>query len=104
MYIAMNRFKVKKDRTEDFENMWRNRDSYLHENPGFKEFSLLKGPETEEYNLYSSHTTWESHQHFTDWTKSESFRKAHANAGHTADPVTLGHPQFEGFEVILSTP
>ncbi len=54
MYIAMNRFKVKKDRTADFEAMWRNRDSYLHEVDGFKSFHLLKGPEQDDYVLYAS--------------------------------------------------
>ena len=38
MYIAMNRFRVLKDRTGDFENAWFNRDSYLHALPGFIAF------------------------------------------------------------------
>ena len=33
MYIAMNRFKVLKDCTKDFENAWFSRESYLHELP-----------------------------------------------------------------------
>ncbi|MGE3627827.1 MAG: antibiotic biosynthesis monooxygenase, partial [Hyphomicrobiales bacterium] len=37
---------------------------------------------------------------FNNWTKSDAFRKAHANAGNTSDGMTLGHPNFEGFEVI----
>ena len=102
MYIAMNRFQVKKERCGDFEQMWKDRDSYLHEVPGYKEFHLLKGPEEEDHILYSSHTLWESHGHFVDWTKSEAFRKAHANAGNQSDPVTLGHPKFEGFEIVLT--
>lgn len=102
MYIAMNRFKVKKDRGEDFERMWRERDSYLHEMPGYREFHLLKGPEHEDYILYSSHTLWDSYDHFEAWTKSDAFRKAHANAGDKSDPITLGHPQFEGFEIVYS--
>lgn len=102
MYIAMNRFKVKKDRTEDFESMWKNRDSYLHELPGFQTFNLLKGPEHDDYILYSSHTVWDSHDDFVGWTKSEAFRKAHANAGHSSEPATIGPPQFEGFESVLS--
>ena len=36
---------------------------------------------------------------FTAWTQSEHFRAAHRNAGDNK-PLYLGHPEFEGFEVI----
>ena len=42
MYIAMNRFHVNAGREEVFEEIWRTRDSYLDQVPGFKEFHLLK--------------------------------------------------------------
>ena len=100
MFIAMNRFKVLKDCTADFENVWFNRESYLHELPGFVAFHLLRGPEREDHVLYSSHTVWRSHADFEGWTKSESFRKAHARAGNNQKPTTLGHPEFEGFHVL----
>ena len=64
MYIAMNRFKVLKDATKEFENVWFSRESYLHELPGFVSFHLLKGPEREDHVLYSSHTVWRSHADF----------------------------------------
>ena len=47
----------------------------------------------------SSHTIWASQKEFTAWTKSEQFRAAHQHAGERK-PLTLGHPKFEGFEVI----
>lgn len=100
MYIAMNRFQVVKDRAEDFEKVWRERDSYLTEMDGFKGFHMLRGPERADYILYSSHTTWETHADFEAWTKSEGFAKAHANADTSAKGLFLGHPDFEGFEVI----
>ena len=99
MYIAMNRFKVLKDRTTDFESMWLNREVHLHEVPGFIAFHLLKGPEREDHFLYSSHAMWRSYTDFENWTKSEAFRKAHAQAG-GSKPTTLGHPEFEGFSVL----
>ncbi len=102
MYIAMNRFRVKKDRTGDFETMWHERDSHLHEVGGFVEFHLLRGPERDDHVLYSSHTVWRSLGHFEGWTKSEAFRKAHTSAGTQTDSITLGHPEFEGFEVVQS--
>jgi len=101
MYIAMNRFKVAKESAEDFERLWISRDSYLDELPGFMEFHLLKGPEREDHVLYSSHTVWRSFDDFQNWTKSEQFRKAHANAGGSSiRPLYLGHPEFEGFQVV----
>lgn len=101
MYIAMNRFKVFKDRAADFESLWINRESYLHEMPGFMSFHLLKGPEMEDHQLYSSHTVWRSFADFEAWTKSEAFRKAHARADNqTTKPLTMGHPNFEGFHVV----
>lgn len=101
MYIAMNRFKVAKGSEQAFETLWRGRESYLHEVPGFVEFQLLKGPEREDHVLYASHTVWRSYESFQGWTKSEQFRKAHANAGsNSIRPLYLGHPEFEGFEVL----
>lgn len=100
MFIAMNRFKVQHGKEEAFEQVWRERDTHLRDMPGFKEFHLLRGPEAEDHTLYSSHTVWASRADFEAWTKSEAFRKAHANAGENGH-MYLGHPQFEGFEVVL---
>lgn len=100
MYIAMNRFRVKKGSEQDFENVWLNRDSQLNTVPGFVEFHLLQGPAAEDHTLYASHTIWQSHAAFEAWTKSEAFRAAHARAGSgTTKPLYLEHPHFEGFEV-----
>lgn len=98
MFIAMNRFRVKKGSEEAFEQVWLGRDSQLDRVPGFVEFHLLKGPEHEDHTLYSSHTVWQSKAAFEAWTKSEAFRAAHSRAGGNA-PLYLDHPQFEGFEV-----
>lgn len=99
MYIAMNRFKVLPGSEETFENVWKNRDSNLKDVPGFVEFHMLKGPKSDEHTLYSSHTVWNSHGDFEAWTKSQSFRDSHKNAGKNG-VLYDGHPQFEGFEVI----
>ncbi|MES1155774.1 MAG: antibiotic biosynthesis monooxygenase, partial [Pseudorhodoplanes sp.] len=55
MFIAMNRFKVKKGSEDAFEHVWASRESYLDRLPGFMSFYLLKGPEAEDHTLYSSH-------------------------------------------------
>jgi heme-degrading monooxygenase HmoA len=99
MFIAMNRFKVKKGAEADFEAVWLNRKIHLDQVPGFVEFHLLRGPERDDHVLYSSHTVWASEQHFVDWTRSEAFRAAHRDAGGNK-PLYLGHPEFEGFAVL----
>ncbi len=100
MYIAMNRFRIALGREGVFEDLWKNRDSQLDGVPGFREFHLLKGPQDDEGTLYASHTTWDSREAFQAWTESESFKKAHANA-RAPQGTYLGHPKFEGFEVVL---
>ena len=98
MFIAMNRFRVRKGSEDAFEQVWLTRDTHLGKVPGFVEFRLLKGPQTEDYTLYASHSTWRSRTAFEAWTKSEAFRAAHARAGENK-PLYIDHPQFEGFEV-----
>lgn len=99
MFIAMNRFKVLRGEEEAFEQVWLGREVHLDQEPGFVEFHLLKGPEREDHTLYSSHTIWQSRDAFEAWTRSQSFRDAHKNAG-DRKPLYLGHPEFEGFEVL----
>ena len=109
MYVAMNRFRVRRDAERAFEEMWLNRESYLHREPGFREFHMLKGPEVDEkdgveaHRLYVSHTVWTSESDFLAWTRSASFRAAHAQAGRKptdAEPLYLGGPSFEGYAAI----
>ncbi len=99
MFIAMNRFRVKRGCEDDFETIWKSRDTHLHTVPGFIEFHLLRGPETDDHTLFATHAIWETEQAFTDWTQSAAFRKAHAQAGGTRD-FHAGPPQFEGFTVV----
>ena len=98
MFIAMNRFKIKLGKEEQFENIWKNRDSHLNKVEGFIEFKLLRSEPNDMFTLYASHSVWKSSKDFENWKKSESFRLAHNNAGSTKD-IYLGHPEFEGFEV-----
>src|SRR5258708_4516956 len=89
MFIAMNRFRVKRGSAAAFEQAWLSRATHL-----------LKGPEAEDHTLYASHTIWQSKAAFEAWTKSEAFRAAHARAGNeSTGPLYLEHPKFEGFEV-----
>jgi heme-degrading monooxygenase HmoA len=102
MFIAMNRFKVKSGSEEEFEEIWKGRDSKLSDMKGFREFQLLRGPvnEDEGYTLFASHTVWETKDDFVAWTNSQSFRDSHKNAGGGRKVSYMGHPQFEGFSVV----
>lgn len=100
MFIAMNRFRIAPGREAEFIEVWRQRDSRLAEVPGFKTFNLLQGASTAEATVFVSHSTWDSAAAFEAWTRSESFRAAHASAGQQRG-LYLGPPQFEGFEVVL---
>ena len=82
-----------------FEEVWRGRATRLGEMKGFIDFHLLRGPEAEDHTLYASHTIWSSREDFEAWTRSEAFRQAHRNAGDNKQ-LYLGHPRFEGFEVV----
>lgn len=99
MFIAMNRFRIKKGSEAVFERIWAERDSHLKGVPGFVRFNLLKGPGSEEHTLYASHSLWESRAAFEDWTRSDAFRAAHSRAGDHRE-IYLGPPQFEGFEPV----
>ena len=100
MFIAMNRFKIKIGNEKEFENIWKNRETFLDKVVGFKSFNLVKGKTTDEFTLYASHSIWENEDHFINWTKSEEFRMAHKNAGSNKQ-MYLGHPEFEGFKKIF---
>ena len=100
MFIAMNRFKIVLGKEKEFEDIWKNRDTHLKDVPGFKEFNLVKGDTNNEHTLYASHSIWNSKNDFINWTKSEAFRLAHKNSGQHKG-LYLGHPNFEGFEVVL---
>lgn len=100
MFIAMNRFRIALGFEAGFEALWRQRDSYLAEVPGFVSFALLKGPARDDHALYASHTVWESKAAFEAWTRSEHFRKAHAQRS-APKGTYLGHPDLELFEAVL---
>ena len=100
MFVAMNRFKILIGKENDFEKVWKSRETHLDKVPGFQNFNLIKGKTTDEYTLYASHSIWNSEEDFINWTKSEEFRLAHRNAGSNKH-LYLGHPEFEGFTKIL---
>ena len=99
MFIAMNRFKVKRGSEEAFERLWLEREIHIDRVPGFVVFHLLRGATFDDHTLISSHTLWENRAAFEAWTRSDAFRAAHRDAFAGA-PLVHGEPTFEGFEVI----
>ncbi len=99
MYIAMNRFPVAIGREEEFETVWRTRDSYLDEVEGILDFKLLREAPGEDATTFISHSTWQSEEAFKTWTESEAFVKAHRQA-RMPEGLVLSHPQFEGYHVV----
>ena len=100
MYIAMNHFRVAAGRGGEFERMWRERDSYLDQVPGFIEFHLVRGKDEEDgAHRYASHTVWTSREAFLDWSHSDAFRNAHAQK-RTPEGLLLEHPRFAGWESV----
>ncbi len=99
-YIAMNRFRVAPGREAEFVEVWRSRESYLDEVPGFRRFRLLQGEPGEQATIFVSHSEWDSRAAFESWTNSEAFTKAHRR-GRTPEGLVLAHPEFEGYEVAI---
>ena len=100
MYIAMNKFKIILGREDDFEKIWKKRDTHLDNVKGFIRFNLIKWKIIDNYRLYASHSAWASEDDFINWTNSDAFRKAHKGAGEHSD-IYIGHPEFKGFDVII---
>ena len=55
----MNRFKITPVLRKGL-RMYGEKEIPIFQVPGFKNFSLLKGPATEEFVLYASHSIWEN--------------------------------------------
>ena len=98
MFIAMNNFKVAPGREADFERVWKERESYLNEVPGFVQFALLKGDNQGEY---ISHSTWVNRDAFIAWTQSEAFVKGHRQGGSLMG-VVEGPPHLKTYDAIIT--
>jgi heme-degrading monooxygenase HmoA len=96
VFIAMNQFQVDPARGEDFEKVWRERETYLAEVPGFLQFALLRGDEPGDY---ISHSTWESREAFLGWAQSDAFRKAHGER--MPEGIVLGHPRARFYDAVV---
>jgi len=97
MYVTMNRFTIDPAHWEDFEARFRQRAGLVDGEPGFVRNALLRPVENsgEQHIVF---TMWESRADFENWTKSESFRKAHEKARETPREWFLAPVKLEAFE------
>ena len=96
MFIAMNRFTVAPGKGEEFEQVWRSRDTYLRDVPGIIRFALLRGDAD---NEYISHSTWASRDAFIAWTQSEAFTAGHRQGSLAG--ILAGPPKIGLYEAVL---
>jgi len=94
MITVANRIQVAPENAEAFERAFRDRAGLVDRVPGFVRNQVLRP--LREGEPYVVLTTWRSHEAFQAWTKSESFRQAHANAGATP----TGESKLEVHQVI----
>jgi heme-degrading monooxygenase HmoA len=96
MFIAMNHFKVAAGKDQQFEEIWRTRETHLQGVPGFVRFALLRG----DGGQYISHSTWESRDAFLAWTQSEAFVAGHRQGGSLMG-VLEGPPQVKLYDAVI---
>ena len=96
MFVAMNRFRVVPEREADWERIWKERETHLQEAPGFVQFALLRSDEVGEY---VSHSIWLDRAAFEAWTRSDAFRKGHAQG--SLEGVLAGPPELGLFQAVV---
>jgi heme-degrading monooxygenase HmoA len=96
MFVAMNRFKVKTGQEQEFERIWRERETYLAGVAGFERFALLRSDTPGEY---ISHSTWSDRDAFIAWTQSEAFGAGHRQGSLMG--VLDGPPAVSLYEAVL---
>ena len=99
MIIAMNRFVVKQEFADSFEERWRKRQSHLQEAPGFLRFRLLKSLQKDAVE-FVSHSEWRNGKDFQSWLDGDLSKKAHSGAAPVGDMFTRP-PEFRIYEIAL---
>jgi len=102
MFVTMNRFTIDPNHWEDFENRFKQRAGLVDDEPGFIRNAVLR-PSDDSSKQHIVMTLWESRKAFMAWTKSESFRKAHAKAGQTPKEWFVGPTTLEMFKAIIDS-
>lgn len=106
MIIVANRIPVSAGWEEEFVERFRNRAGLIDDSPGFLRNMVLAPREhphqDDDDTLYHVVLTfWESEEAFWEWTRSESFEKAHSNL--PPEDMFAGKSVLEMHEVVLDT-
>jgi heme-degrading monooxygenase HmoA len=102
MFVTMNRFTVHPEHWPAFEQRFRQRAGLIDKEPGFIRNSVLR-PTAEAGGQHIVMTLWESRQAFEAWTRSESFRAAHAKAGQTPTCWFAAPSKLEMYESVTDS-
>ncbi len=102
MFVTMNRFTIDPKYWDDFEKRFRNRAGLIDREPGFIRNTVLRPAESTS-GQHVVMTLWESRDAFAAWTKSESFRQAHAKAGQTPKEWFIAPTRLEAFESVTDS-
>ena len=76
MIVVQNNIPVKEEYREEFEKRFMDRAHMVDKAPGFVRNEVLRPVKGDYYIVL---TYWNSMKDFTNWTRSDSFMKAHAN-------------------------
>lgn len=114
MILVTNRIPVSEGYEIDFEDRFKNRVHLVDQSPGFirnevhrprpMRFDHESGgfvPNPDEQGFYEVKTWWRSMEDFVAWTRSDSFREAHANR--PPKEMFAGPSKLLVHEVFLST-
>jgi len=101
MFIAMNRFLINNDFSNQFVDVWKNRESYLNQVDGFMKLRLLKEQKDQENGrTFISYSEWRTEADFLKWMEGEFSQKAHKKSSLPKEAY-LGRPEFKGYQVAL---
>lgn len=95
MYIAHNRLPImNEEQRQMFEQRFATAGDHMKHVPGFVGFQMLRASDNTHF-LVS--TTWESEEHFRNWTQSEHFSAAHGGQKHNPERA-----QVATYEVVYN--
>jgi len=102
MFVTMNRFTIDPAHWDDFENRFKQRAGLVDGEPGFIRNAVLR-PQENTSDQHIVTTLWESRQAFEAWTRSDSFRQAHAKTGQTPKEWFASPTKLEIFDAVTDS-
>ncbi len=102
MFVTMNRIPVNPEFRDAFEQRFADRARLVDKAPGFIRNMVLR-PVEESSDRHIVLTLWESKKTFLDWTKSDAFKKAHAEVRKAPEGMYLGPGKIEVFETVIDS-